>query len=224
MQGKLLRVLQEKEFYRVGGLKKIKTDVRIICATNVNIEKKVKDGAFREDLYYRLKVGHIVVPPLRIRQDDIIHLANMFLLSFSKQKEKHFSKISASAAKILLEYQWPGNVRELRNAMEWVVFMYDDQELKPTHLEILIKGDKVTFEEIAASNNYVLNPLEFSLPQEGFLLDEYINSIIIKSLELHHSNKSETARYLGITRRSLYCRLEHRVKLHSEGVRPPTEC
>ena len=139
LQGKLLRAIQEKEFYRVGGLKKIKTDVRIICATNADLEKSVDQGTFRRDLYFRLKVGHIRIPPLRERLDDIIPLTELFLRIFAGKKPDRFQKISGGAAEILLAYDWPGNVRELRNTIEWVSFMYDDRELKAEHLANLPK-------------------------------------------------------------------------------------
>jgi len=206
-QGKFLRVLQEKEFFRVGGLKKIKTDVRIICATNVDLMERVKQGLFRKDLYYRLKVGHIIIPPLRQRKDEIVPLALMFLKEFSRKKGKRFNSISSSAARILLDYSWPGNVRELKNAMEWVVFMFDDVELKPHHLGILTQqGD---CRSIQLTYDLKMNIKDFALPEEPFSLKDLINKIVYKALQMHNGNKTETARYLGISRRSLYTYLKH---------------
>jgi len=209
LQGKLLRVIQEKEYYRVGGLKKIQTDVRIICATNVDLRKRVKEGSFRKDLYFRLKVGHIVIPSLRERTEDIIPLASMFLQEFSEQKGKHFQRISDSARKILVNYPWPGNVRELRNVMEWVAFMHDDVEIKPSHLSIITseKSNFIDEEKLEPKLDFE----HFSLPKEGFnvSLEEFINRIVQQALEMHNGNKSETARFLGISRRTLYTRLEN---------------
>lgn len=207
LQAKLLRVIQEKEFYRVGGLKKISADVRIICATNVDIQKKMKEGSFRQDLYYRLSVGHIYLPPLRQRVDDILPLAGMFLTDYAREKKKSFQSISREAAQMLLSYQWPGNVRELKNVIEWAVIMWDDDELKPAHLGILQK-DRLNR---AAGENTVAGTIDyenFSLPPGGLPLEEYYNNIILKTMELFKGNKTETARYLGISRRSLYCRLD----------------
>ncbi|AEG59092.1 sigma-54-dependent transcriptional regulator [Desulforamulus ruminis] len=208
LQGKLLRVIQEKEFYRISGLKKVKVDVRIICATNVDITKRVEQGKFREDLYYRLKVGHILIPPLRDRKEDILPLANLFLQEFSKQKRKSFSRIGDAAAKILKGYHWPGNVRELRNAIEWVIFMYDETELKSEYLAILdrINPNHNREEKMEPKE---LNPEEFSLPEERFFLEEYMNKIVLKALKKYGGNKTKAAQYLGISRRSLYCKMKH---------------
>ncbi|MHB1418770.1 MAG: sigma-54-dependent transcriptional regulator [Bacillota bacterium] len=211
LQGKLLRVIQEKEFYRVVGLKKIKTDVRLICATNVDLEKKVGEGSFRKDLYFRLKVGHLVIPPLRQRPEDILPLAKMFLDEFSTQRGKRFKHLHQQAARMLLEYPWPGNVRELRNSIDWVAFMHDDDELKPEHLGVLTmdKKDTVTKQSGIDGNCFpVINPDFFALPEERLPLEEYVDRIVHKSLELNQGNKTNTARYLGISRSSLYCRLK----------------
>lgn len=209
LQSKLLRVIQEKEFFRVGGLKKIKTDVRIICATNVDLEQKVQEGVFRKDLYYRLKVGHLVIPNLRHRTEDIIPLASMFLQDFTRQKGKGFKYISNDAAKILLEYTWPGNVRELRNVIELVVFMYDDIEIKPAHLSI-ITGSKLNRPSLDTKEEQrLLNTNDFLLPKEGFDLEDFTKQIINKTLKMHNGNKTDTARFLNISRKSLYTHLKH---------------
>jgi len=208
LQGKLLRVIQEKEFYRVGGLKKCKTDVRIICATNANLEQMVEQGTFRKDLYFRLKVGHFVIPPLRLRRDDIIPMAEMFLRQFSGNKLNHFQRISERAATILRSYEWPGNVRELRNTLEWVAFMHEDVELKPEHLVNL----RQTFgspSAIPISSEQVIDG-KFILPASGFNLEEHFDEIIQQALEACHGNKTAAALRLGISRRSLYSRLDHK--------------
>ncbi|MGI6130051.1 MAG: sigma-54-dependent transcriptional regulator [bacterium] len=137
LQGKLLRVFQEKEYYRVGGLRKIKLDARIICASNVDLAKRVAEGKFRRDLYFRLRVGEIFVPPLRERKEAILPLAQMFLHELSHQKGKRFEYIDEDASQVLRDYPWPGNIRELRNTIEWVVFRYNDAALKTSHLGIL---------------------------------------------------------------------------------------
>jgi len=207
LQAKLLRVIQEKEFYPVGGLKKITADVRIICATNVDIQKKMKEGAFRQDLYYRLSVGHIYLPPLRQRVDDILPLAGMFLTDYAREKKKGFKTISQEAAQMLLSYQWPGNVRELKNVIEWAVIMWDNDELKPAHLGILQK-DRISRIVEQNADAGTIDYKNFSLPPGALPLEEYYNNIILKTLEMYKGNKTETARYLGISRRSLYCRLD----------------
>jgi DNA-binding NtrC family response regulator len=207
LQGKLLRVIQEKEFYRVGGLKKIKVDVRFVCATNVNLAKKVEDGRFRKDLYFRLKVGHIVIPPLRERTQEILPLTLMFLNDFAQKKRKHFRKISDDAAGMLLSHQWPGNIRELRNVVEWAVSMHDDTKLKSSHLEVLevinkTKKNKINKEE-------PINWMDFTLPGDHLPFNEYCQNIIKKALEMHNGNKCKTADYLGISRQNLYTMLKN---------------
>lgn len=209
LQAKLLRVIQEKEFYRVGGLRKIKTDTRIVCATNVDIEEKVRQGKFRQDLYYRLNVGRVHLPPLRQRVEDILPLARMFLERFAREKGKHFKEIGEDAARVLLSHQWPGNVRELKNAMEWVVLMWDGVEVKPFHLGILHNTNTWIAPGKVMDTTGMLNYKDFSLPPSSLPLEEYTNNIIYKALQMHKGNKTETARYLGISRRSLYCRLRH---------------
>ncbi len=215
LQGKLLRVIQEKEFYRVGGLQKIKVDVRFICATNVDLAKKVEDGLFRKDLYFRLKVGHIAIPPLRRRSQDILPLALIFLNEFARQKKKRFKNISDTAASMLLSHQWPGNVRELRNVVEWAVSMHDDIELKSDHLEIL---DIITKAKDGnkAEKPEPINWIDFTLPEQGLPYEDYCMNIIRKALEMHDGNKARTADYLGISRQNLYTMLKRtKTDLHS---------
>ncbi|MDF2570735.1 MAG: sigma-54 factor interaction protein [Sporomusa sp.] len=205
LQAKLLRVIQEKEFFRVGGLQRIKTDIRLICATNVDLADRLKSGTFRKDLYYRLKVGHILLPALRQCSNDIVPLAELFLKHFARDKGKKFIRLGSEAAELLRAYEWPGNVRELRNAIEWVVFMYDDEEVKPCHLGILESHSPSDFSK---SFTRIIDPLNFVLPPEGFCLDDYIDRIIEKALEMHKGNKAVASRMLGMTRRAFSYRLE----------------
>lgn len=207
IQAKLLRVLQEREYYRVGGLKKVKADVRIICATNVEIKEKVEQGAFRKDLYYRLNVGSLYIPPLRERTEEILPLAGMFLNEFARKRRKRFRKISDQAAEILLSYDWPGNIRELRNIMELVALMYDNVELKPVHLKIM-QSKRVS--QLLSDNKQiaVLDPENLLLPPDGLDLEGLNNNILWQALEMHGRNITRTALYLGISRRSLQCRIK----------------
>lgn len=220
MQAKLLRVIQEKEYYRVGGLKKIKTDLRIICATNVRLEERVIEARFRQDLYYRLNVGRIYIPALRERPSEIIPLANMFLTDIAEKKGKKFKYISAEAESLLLAYNWPGNVRQLRNVIERAVFMYDSDALTPAHLDVITKvsdgliscdaalslscgrGGQARTKTAAEDINLI------TLPAGSFCLNEHIDSIIKKALILNEYNRTKTAKYLNITRRTLYTYLK----------------
>src|SRR5437867_9447544 len=136
LQVKLLRVLERRTFKRVGGTKDIAVNLRIISATNQDLDRLVKEGGFREDLYYRLKVVPLWVPPLRDRRDDILPLARLFMERFSKQFKKPFRDIAPTAGRALLEYPWPGNSRELRNLFERTVLLADGELLEPHHLKL----------------------------------------------------------------------------------------
>ena len=206
LQGKLLRVLQEKEYYRVGGLKKIKTDVRIICATNVPLEERVEKGTFRRDLYFRLKVGHVTIPPLRERKEEIVPLAEVFLHDFARQKGKKFAAIQPETAKILEQHSWPGNVRELKNVIEYATFAYDEVELKPWHviqqIHTEVAGEKPA--DMPVEERQLVLPL----PPNGYPIKQYTDDIIRTILEMQHGNQTAAARYLGMSLRGLTNRLE----------------
>ena len=205
-QAKLLRVIQEREYYRVGGLKKISADVRFICATNQNIKAKVENGSFRQDLYYRLNVGRIFIPPLCQRRMDIIPLAQMFLDQMRNQKKTQFATLNPDAVKILESYSWPGNVRELKNAFERLLLMYDDIEVKPEHLNFLSRDSIPDRNHGEISQKQPL--YNFALPEECFKLEKWTLNIVNQALIKNQWNKTNTARYLGITRRVLYKYLE----------------
>lgn len=207
IQAKLLRVIEEREFFRVGGLTKVSADVRIICATNADLAKQVDRGTFRSDLFYRLKGAYIYLPPLRERKDDILPLVTMFLARCNSEQGKRFTGISKSAADILLSYEWPGNVRELKNIIELVVLMWDEHEVLPAHLDVLQKAGPAQPEKPEADG--LIDTVNFSLPSESLPLREYTDRIIRRALEMYGGNKTRTAKYLGMSRRSLDCRLKH---------------
>ena len=204
LQGKLLRVLQEKEFYRVGGLKKIKTNIRVICATNVPLEKCIEQGTFRKDLYFRLKVANVIIPPLRKRKEEILPIATMFLQEFSRRKKKQFSAIHPQTVTIMERYDWPGNIRELQNVVEYATFAHNAKELQPEHIIGLFEQRREQPSSLSPSGNV----LELPFPSEGYSLKKYTEDTILKILEIHNNNQSATANYLGISRRALSYRLE----------------
>lgn len=140
LQPKLLRVLEERSFYRVGGMKKREFAARIVCAGNRNMADMVEKGTFRRDLYHRLRVGHLAIPPLRERIDDIGPLAEHFLLREARRKKKQFHGVDPATMKVLQTYSWPGNVRELENTMERAVLMHDGHLLLPEHVHFLFQG------------------------------------------------------------------------------------
>jgi transcriptional regulator with PAS, ATPase and Fis domain len=205
LQGKLLRVLQEQEFYRVGGLKKIRTDVRIICATNVPLEETVEQGRFRRDLFFRLKVGQISLPPLRDRKEEIIPMAMMFLQEFTRQKGRRFSAIQPETAALLRGYSWPGNVRELKNVIAYATFAHEDTELKPIHIagQLLHGRDGKQVEPVEGVGGAIVLPL----PAGGYPLKRYTEDVVQAVLKAHNGNQTATARYLGITLRALAYRV-----------------
>lgn len=205
LQAKLLRFIEEKEFYRVGGLKKIKSDVRIIGASNQDLGEMLRQGTFRQDLYYRLNTCHINVPPLRERKDEIIPLANMFLKELAYDMNKSFKSISKDAANILLDHDWPGNVRELRHVLEWSVMMFNDIKLKSDHLNIVQRSRSL---EKKTDNIIAVDQLDLVLPPHQLPLDHLLKQIYKAALDMHKGNKTETARYLGISRSSLHYRLK----------------
>ncbi|PKM77126.1 MAG: sigma-54-dependent Fis family transcriptional regulator [Firmicutes bacterium HGW-Firmicutes-15] len=210
LQAKLLRVIQEKEFYRIGGLKKHKFNARLVCASNLNIKDSVESGGFRRDLYYRLSTAHLQIPPLREHREDILPLANSFLSRFAFEKGKKFRSISPEAEKQLLKYNWPGNVRELRNVIERASLMYDGYILMLDHLKLgIVQADhNRNISSPVSSSTFILGPeSEFELHAEKFPLDAFIDRIVSQAIELKNGNITRTASYLGISRRTLDYRL-----------------
>lgn len=187
-----LRVLESREFRRIGGTKLIKVDLRFIAATNKHLEKEVAAGRFREDLYYRLNVVPITIPPLRERREDIPLLAEAFLQEFAEINRRGRKEISREAMKLLTIYPWPGNVRELRNLIEKLVVTVSDPVITPSHLPPAIRNKKLK---------------EISIPLETTL--EKIEEIVIKkTLEEVTDNRENAARILGISLRALYYKMK----------------
>ncbi|MBR0154489.1 MAG: sigma-54-dependent Fis family transcriptional regulator [Treponema sp.] len=193
VQIKILRVLQEKAFERVGGTETISVDVRIIAATNRNLEEEVKKGNFREDLYYRLNVIHIHVPPLRDRKDDIPLLIAHFLEEFSRENAKDIKSIDARAKSAMYNYNWPGNIRELRNCIESAV--------------VMCSGDEIKLEDLPPTVSNAGEEKSISIPASA-TLDEAEKIIIMQTLAANKNNKSKTAELLGIGRKTLHRKLE----------------
>ncbi|MGA2296514.1 MAG: sigma-54 dependent transcriptional regulator [FCB group bacterium] len=199
-QPKLLRVLQEKAFYRIGGTQKIPIDIQIISATNKPLKQLAEAGKFRWDLYYRLNSAEIVVPPLNDLEESIAPLAQMFLNDFSEIFGKRFRSISPQAIELLRNHVWKGNIRELRNTIHRVILLYDEIELRPKHLQFL----DVENEDLLRSDKYILNPEDFQLPADGFDLKSFEETIMKKALEKFKGNKTLASKYLNISRYILY--------------------
>ncbi|MBN2568578.1 MAG: sigma-54-dependent Fis family transcriptional regulator [Deltaproteobacteria bacterium] len=192
MQVKLLRVLQEREITRVGGEKVFTVDVRVIAATNKDLKEAVQSGQFREDLFYRINVVNLTVPPLRERKEDIPLLAQHFLKVFSEKNKKEIKGFTPHAMDRLIKYDWPGNIREMMNSIERAVVLSRSKYLDKSDLP-LINEEESRDDPTIADN----------LP-----LEEVERISIIKTLEQSKGNKSETARRLGITRRTLHKKLK----------------
>jgi DNA-binding NtrC family response regulator len=190
LQAKLLRVTQDGLFNRVGSNKERRTNARILAATNRTLEDEVKGGRFREDLFYRLNVVELNIPPLRERPEDILPLANLFVAEFTKGK----ARFAASVTESLAYYSWPGNVRELRNAMERATLLSLGEVILPEHLPAKVRG---TPESTAQ--------LETADPER---LGEIERQAIIQALRKHDFNRTETAKALGISRRALLYKLQ----------------
>ena len=195
-QAKLLRVLQEKEFERVGGTKTIKVDVRFIIATNKNLPEMVKQGQFREDLYYRINVFTINLPPLRERREDIPYLVDHFLNINSKQV-----KISPLALQIIAGYSWPGNIRELKNIIERATVLTETETIEPAHLPLHVAG------VITADSLHDKSIDSLTVDDR---LDEVEKGLIIEALTRTGGVQVKAAEILGINQRSLW----HRIKKH----------
>jgi DNA-binding NtrC family response regulator len=192
VQIKILRVLQEKRFERVGGEETIEVDVRVIAATNRDLKEEIAKGAFREDLFYRLNVVNIHVPPLRDRKEDIPLLTSAFLNFFSEENGKRIEGINQKARAALYKYSWPGNIRELRNCLESAVVLTKNPIITTEDLPPSIVGDP--------DEDYVRLPL-------GITLAEAEREIIRGTLSVQNGNKSRTAEILGIGRKTLHRKL-----------------
>ena len=212
MQAKLLRALQEKEVMHVGGTKPIKVDVRVLAATNRDLESMVKDGRFREDLYYRLNVIPINVPPLRQRRDDIQVLMDYFLTKHGSNAARPM-KLSPEAKKMIMEYAWPGNVRQLESAIERAL--------------LLAEGDEITIEDLPVEIRSAAQSEGaggFKLPPEGISFEDLERSLIIQAMEQTGWNITRASKLLGLSFRTMQYRLDKfGIKRPSRGKDEPEE-
>lgn len=191
LQAKLLTVIERREVTRVGAVRPTTVDVRLICATNVNIHQQVADNQFRQDLLYRINTVEIHIPPLREREGDIQLLANHFIKSYAKKYKKNIKGLNATTLKKLLQYPWPGNVRELQHAMERAVILSENDMLEPDDFNLNTSGKKS-------------EEMEF----DSYNLEDIEKQIILKVLKQHQGNITLAAKDLGLTRTSLYRRME----------------
>lgn len=199
LQGKLLRALEQRRIERLGGTKTLDINLRIVCATNQILERLIGEGRFRSDLYYRLAVIPVNIPPLRERSQDIEILAKNFLAQFNNQYQKNFFGVSNQALKVLNSYHWPGNVRELRNVIERAVVLYDGYYLEPYHLSL--KDD--THCSTPQSNCWTNRKSEFERKE------------ICEALRLFEGNRTKAAQYLSMSTRNLQLKIK-KFDIHTE--------
>lgn len=205
-QIKLLRVLEEKSFFRLGGNKNIQVDIRIIAATNRDLQDAISVGDFREDLYYRLNVAGIYIPPLRERQEDIIPLAEQFIHEYAASFAKPPLRLSPEAEERMLTYDWKGNVREIRNTVERLILLLDGESVSPEDLDFLRINSRRPASRTAETDPEDANP--FKLPPEGVILDDLNKDLIQQALTLTSGNQVRAAKLLGLTRGTLRYRLD----------------
>jgi len=193
VQVSLLRLIEQKKFHRLGGRKAIRSNARLIAASNVNLEELVRSGAFREDLFYRLDVFRIAMPPLRQRREDISLLITDFLGRFNQSFKKNVRRISPDATRLLEEYDWPGNVRELKNVIQRAVLVCEGDVILPKHLT-------TRFQERKPRPSVI----EFEI---GTPLEEVEREMVLRALSLADNNRKRAAELLGISRRAIYNKL-----------------
>ena len=194
MQVKLLRVLEEQTFERVGGSKTVQVDVRLVAATNRNLRKLVSEGKFREDLFYRLSVVAVDLPPLRERREDIPLLVKAFLDEFSRENNKQVRELTPEALNLLLAYDWPGNVRELRNALEQMV--------------VLARAERLTVRDVPAQIRGSVDVTKISVVRVGMTVEEAERQLIKQALKETDGNRTKAAKKIGISRRTLHRKLK----------------
>jgi DNA-binding NtrC family response regulator len=199
-QAKVLRVLQEHEFERLGGMKTIKVDVRIIAATNKNLKEAISKNLFREDLYYRLNTVSIEMPSLRERKDDVLPLANYFVNKYGEEIKKSIVGFSPQAAKYLTRHNWPGNIRELQNTIERAVLMAEDNVLNVEDLAIS-----------SGSSDGSADSVKIKIPPGGIKLDDLERDTILEALKMSNWVQKDAAELLGVSRRVL----NYKVKIHN---------
>jgi transcriptional regulator with PAS, ATPase and Fis domain len=195
MQPKLLRVLEEKEMERLGGTRLTKCDFRLIVATQENLEKCVEEGKFRKDLYYRLNVIPLQIPPLRERKEDISAIADQLIRTLNKDLGTNVTKVSPDVLRIFENYHWPGNVRELANILERILYSIDGDTVEVPHLPIFLKGI------IAGSSK--LQPTSLKR-----LREDMEKEALVHAIHISNDNKNKAARFLGIHRTALYKKMK----------------
>jgi len=195
LQAKLLRVLEEQCFRRLGGLKDIHLDLRVIAATNKNLREAVREGAFRQDLYFRLNVIHIRIPELRERPEDILPLARFFIDHYNQKFKRRIEGLTPETERLLLAHDWPGNVRELRNAIERAMILEESSRISARSLPSAIRQ--------TGARQALAPAMVPVIPDEGLSLEQNERALVARALEKANHNQTQAARLLKITRDTL---------------------
>jgi len=222
LQAKLLRVLEDQMIRRVGGVRDMQVDVRVIAASNRDLEKAVQDGEFRQDLYYRLAIIAIFIPPLRERKEDILPLVDFFVDHYNRRFKKSVRGLAEDTRRLLLNHNWPGNVRELRNAIERAMILEEEPLLRPTYLPFSVSeaGGLTAFERAssgdgpALANGRMLPRLY--IPEGGTSLEEVEHSMVELAMRQANGNQTQAARLLDISRDALRYKLKKFGLIHGE--------
>jgi transcriptional regulator with PAS, ATPase and Fis domain len=235
LQAKLLRVLEEQVIRRVGGVKDQEVDVRVIAASNRDLERAVREGQFRQDLYYRLAIISLFLPPLRDRREDILPLVHFFIERYNKRFRKSVRGITAETSELLTKYEWPGNVRELKNAIERAMILEDDDMLRPVYLPFSVGSplSSLTAFEVSSGGNVAagagFNPHQsdiqivngknlprLSIPDGGTSLEEIERTFVEMAMQQANRNQTQAAKLLDISRDALRYKLKKFGLMHSE--------
>ena len=214
LQAKLLRVLEDQVIRRVGGVRDMQVDVRVIAASNRDLEKAVREGEFRQDLYYRLAIIAIFIPPLRERKEDILPLVNFFIERYSRKFKKNVRGITDETRRLLLAHSWPGNVRELKNSIERAMILEEEQMLRPVYLPFSVaeSGGLTAFERSSTDNGHQLpngrSLPRLYIPEGGTSLEEVERSMVEIAMRQASNNQTHAARLLDISRDALRYKLK----------------
>ncbi len=230
LQAKLLRVLEDQVIRRVGGVKDMQVDVRVIAASNRDLERAVREGHFRQDLYYRLAIISLFIPPLRERKEDILPLAEFFIEHYNRKFRKKITGLSDDTRRLMANYDWPGNVRELKNAIERAMILEEESELRPVYMPFAVSQPHgmTAFERASALSpasggralpgGRWLPPL--SVPDSGTSLEEVEHELLELALKKANDNQTQAARLLDISRDALRYKMKKFGLIHADEESP----
>jgi len=227
LQAKLLRVLEDQVIRRVGGVRDMQVDVRVIAASNRDLERAVRENQFRQDLYYRLAIISIFLPPLRERKEDILPLVDFFISRYNRKFRKNVAGITDETRKLMLKYDWPGNVRELKNAVERAMILEEDNELKPDYLPFAVakQHSALTAFETSSGQNGGGGSKQLpdgrslpklDIPEGGTSLEEVERELVEIAMSQANGNQTHAARLLDISRDALRYKLKKFGLIHAE--------